>query len=164
MGKRLAELAGSEAPAELAMGKMYYEQAAPDSVPYVCPICGARTMYASDVGRKSWDVVSRVIPLCRQALKDVQGVAVRLDESQFCRQCSPKVRDPGLVLVVRYDGDVTVRAVGGITDNDARLISEFLPGTNKHVYGNASEAPLKKYVPRLEELLGIKLAPRAAAP
>ena len=167
MKERLLKLAKGEAPTELAIGAMCYEVAAPPlKAEYVCPKCGEKTLYAlEDVDAQpdrqaTWSMVSQVnvgIAASRRRIKEIGGLSVKLDESQFCRTCSPQVKTPKLGLVVQYAGQQEPHRVWDITENDAKLIAEFLAGKDKHVGPTDGEIPLKDYVKRLEELLGLRL-------
>ncbi|MCY3019216.1 MAG: hypothetical protein NTW87_09350 [Planctomycetota bacterium] len=163
--QRLQELSGASAPKQLKIGAMCYEpMAAPNTADYVCPKCGQKTLYAladsgSEQRKATWEVMARItneLPACRRAAKEISGLAVELDESQFCKQCSPDVTKPQLVLVVKYPDQAAPHRVTGVTADDLRLVKEFLVGARKHVFSNDGETPLKQHMPRLEQLLGVK--------
>ena len=166
LAAQLQTLAESEPPSELAMGAMCYDmEGPPQRSEYVCPACGERTLYAlakqEDEGHwspASWQLIRTVtteLPACRRQIKEIDGLAVRLDESQFYRQCSPNAETPTLGLVINYDGEPTPHRMSGITSNDLKLIAEFLAGKAKHTGPQDGETPLKNHTERLGELLGI---------
>jgi hypothetical protein len=97
------------------------------------------------------------LPSYRRIAEDIKDFGVELDESQFCRKCSPEVKEPKLFLVVRYDGEAEPHRYEGVTLDDIQLVSEFLTGKDKHTGGQDAESPLKNYIERLEKLLGVKL-------
>jgi len=165
--KRLRALASSPAPTKLAMGAMCYKPAPPPGAEqYTCPKCGERTVYAMKGSAGgggegaivvNWSTVQALgsdLVACRRAAGTVKAFSVELDESEFCRKCSPGVETPALGLIVRYGGGEphVVRPVGLL---DLRLITEFLAGSSIHVGSNDSQTPLKKSEARLRELLGI---------
>jgi hypothetical protein len=151
---RLKKLAGSPTPANLNMGAKCYEIAAPpDRVDYVCPKCGQRTLYTREQGLQ--DAVRLEIPEARRLVKEIRGIEVKLDESQFCRTCSPSVSEPQLILLVGVPGQKDPHRVEGVAANDLKLLKEFLQGSDRHKGDNDRETPLKDHIDRIEELLGI---------
>lgn len=152
--KKLKKLASSPAPAMLKPGAMCYSVAMPpDSAEYVCPKCGEKTFYTeSYVYMVKYD-----IPSCRSAVKTMPGLKVELDESEFCRKCSPAVKSPALCMKIHYEGEATPHKTCGVSSDDMTLMYEFLNGEKKHQGGSSGEIPLKNYTNRLETLLGIKI-------
>lgn len=164
MLKRLAE---TPPPTQLATGAMCYAMASPPNrADYICPKCGERTLYDNSKYKteKPYDMgiawtVERELPYCRsefQELRKIAGHAIEFDESQFCRKCSPNVTKPKLVLHISYKDD-NVRDVEAIDHHDLRILRKFLAGELKTTSDNEGEAPLKNDLPRLQELLGVKL-------
>jgi len=151
----LERAAKTRPPDELKMGAMCYSMAAPpERADYLCPECGGRTLYEQGMAREvEWE-----LPYCRrefEKLKKVAGDAVSLNESQFCRECSPDAQNPQLVLNVTYrDGRrVTVSPVHA---DDICLLREFLSGELVHKGERDDETAMKDLLPRLEEMLGVK--------
>ncbi len=163
----LKRLADAPPPAQLAMGAMCYAVSLPpDRVDYICPKCGERTLYDNSQYKSdqpfdrgiAW-TIDRDLPHCRsefQELRKIAGHAIELDETQFCRKCSPNVTRPKLVLHISYK-DGTVRDVNGIDHNDLRILREFLSGKRKSKGDNEGESPLKDELPRLQQLLGVEM-------
>ncbi len=161
--ERLLKLSKSVAPEKLSMGAMCYDMVGPPGrVEYVCPKCGEKTLYASkksDDNTRHYartDFLEWELPACRKMVKQIKGLDVRLDESQFCAKCSLNAKNPKLVLLVHYADKDEPHRVEGINADDLRLIQEFLSGKEKHVGKQDLESPLKNYLKRLEELLGVK--------
>jgi hypothetical protein len=163
----LKRLANAPPPTQLATGAMCYSVAVPpDRADYICPKCGERTLYDNSKYKTDkpyemdiTETVERELPWCRsesQELRKVAGHAIELDETQFCRKCSPKVTKPKLVLHISYK-DGKVRDVEAINHSDLRILHEFLSGKLKGKGDNEGEAPLKSDLPRLQELLGVNL-------
>jgi hypothetical protein len=151
--EKLKALANSEAPTNLSTGAMCYKVAAPPSrAEYVCPICGTKTLYTDDYAR----IIDREIPQCRTFADSTGTLGINLDEKQFCKKCSPGVKDPQLCIDFKYADDTTKHSVCGINANDMKLIFEFLKGRDKHKDSYDSETPLKNYVGRLKEVLDVK--------
>ncbi|MGD0093953.1 MAG: hypothetical protein ABSE73_28930 [Planctomycetota bacterium] len=159
--KRLEVLARSEAPTNLKPGAMCYTPApTPESLAYVCPKCGEKTVYAFSQSDTDWwktvDAVQWELPDCRDRVKEIKVLQLELDESQFCKKCSPDVKKPQLVLVVRHPGEAQPHRCAGVNHGDLRIIADFLEGKTKGIWDNEGEYPLKKHTKRLGELLGLK--------
>ncbi len=152
--KKLKKLASSPAPVVLKPGAMCYSVAMPPATAeYVCPHCGEKTVYTeSYVYTVQYDIAS-----CRTLVKNMPGLKVELDESAFCRKCSPNVENPSLNIKVYYSGETTPYIAKGVSSNDLQLMYEFLNGEKKHEGGASGESPLKNFTERLEYLLGIDL-------
>ena len=84
------------------------------------------------------------------------GDAITLDESQFCRKCSPKVTAPKLVLHISYNGE-KARDIENIEPGDLRLLHDFLSGKVLTNDDHGCASPLKNSLPRLQELLDVKV-------
>ena len=153
---KLKKLSHSLKPIALAPGAMCYEIAAPpDRAEYVCPKDCDKTIFTTEMtGFILWE-----LPQMRESVKELQklGLEAKLDESEFCKKCSPNQKEnPQLKLVIAYpDGKVNI--LRGVYGGDMRLIQEFLSGAKKHSTSHGSEEPLKEYIPRLEQLLGVKV-------
>jgi hypothetical protein len=163
----LKTLADAPAPKDLALGAMCYDVAPPPSrADYLCPKCGERTLYDNSKAKQDKpyettlvEAVEWEIPSCRREfaeLRKVAGDTITFDESQFCRKCSPRVAKPRLVLHFSY-GDDKTRDVESIKHDDLRILREFLAGKVKAKGDNEGEAALKDSLPRLQELLGVKI-------
>lgn len=155
--KKLQELAKSPVPKDLAPGAMCYSVALPpERAEYVCPKCGEKTLY-TNTSLSVWDL-ERHINAARRSikkLKEVGGVGLNLDESRFCRKCSPEGITPMLVLQIQYD-DGETREVTGISPKDLQLLIDFFSGKLVCDTGSMGERPLKMFDMRLRELLGLK--------
>jgi hypothetical protein len=66
------------------------------------------------------------------------------------------VTQPKLVLHIAYKGG-GVRDIEVIDHRDLRILHEFLSGKLKGKGDNEGEGPLKDDLPRLQELLGVKI-------
>jgi hypothetical protein len=152
--KKLKKLSESPAPKNLSMGAMCYEMAAlPDRAEYICPVCGEKTIYTDQYR----SFVYSELQECRSYVEAIRGINAKLDESQFCKKCSPDVTDPELCLITQLEGENTPYKCCGIYSTDLQVISEFLNGKDVHSLFNEREEPLKDYVSRIEELLGVKI-------
>ncbi len=160
--ERLMKLAKDPLPTELSKGAMCYSMTGPPNIDeYVCPKCGEKTLYTGTEGPRSADNTDEVreeIVACRRILKEIEGLDVALDESQFCAKCTPDLREvPKIILVVHYEGREEPHRVEGVTSEDLEILKEFLDGKDKHKGDYGIETPLKDYTERLEELLGVKI-------
>jgi hypothetical protein len=148
-------------------GAMCYKAAAiPVKIEYVCPKCNEKTIYplSNDGGDKDKQTRKTVptileweLSACRRMIGTIHGLAVELDESQFCKKCSPDVVAPSLVLVVRHPGQKEPHRFARVNLNDLQMLVEFLAGEVKHKDSYETVTPLADYLKRLEELLGVKL-------
>lgn len=157
--KQLQKLKVSPPPKKLSPGAMCYEVSErPDRTEYICPLCGERTLYSTDrQGGYSQDVLKAVdIPTCRGIVKSMTQLDLRLDEREFCRKCRPGVANPSLTLIIKYPGEQCPRLIKGITVTDLEILSEFLSGKDRHEGTQGIETPLSDYIPRLQEMLGVK--------
>jgi hypothetical protein len=150
--KMLARIEQAKAP-EPKMGAMCYEMVAPpERMEYVCPQCGERTLYAKDVAWK-WNFE---LDNCRRLFKELpKRETMTLDESSFCRKCHPGTNAPSLKLQIRYDNGST-NTVPNITSDDLRILAGFFFGKLEYPTANDGTGVLKKELPRLRQLLGIK--------
>ncbi len=151
----LKKVADSPPPQSLKMGAMCYDMAGPPQrADYVCPKCGERTLYEQGMA----GIVEWQLPACRRELAELKkatGEAAALDESQFCRKCSPDAKEPKLALNLKYQGGQK-SSVAGVTPMDIRLVREFLTGKMVHQGEQDRETAMKDHLPRLKELLGVK--------
>jgi len=138
---------------EPQMGAMCYSPfEASAQLEYVCPRCGAKTKYA-DAGTFDMTDVERCRALIRRIPKHE---SMRLDESEFCRRCQPRVTAPKLRLLVCFD-DGTTNSVVGVTPDDLELLEAALKG-EKSIDGPGVQDSVFSKLPRLRELLGEKAA------
>lgn len=146
---RLNKLAEGPAPKELAMGAMCYSIAPPpDREEYVCPKCGERTLYAtSNECSKVCDV-----RVASDLMRELSRSDVILDESSFCKNCSPDTPGPSMALVVHY-ADGTDHRTDCVELVDVQLVKVFFDGHSKHDGGMGGEVPLKAHAARLATLL-----------
>ena len=179
--EKLKRLAETPPPTNLSWGAMCYRSVSyfDAAVSYICPICGAKTLYGRpflDIGEKkftpdystgelkpvifeerSYDSYGKAnINACRREIQKIKGIKVALDESEFCKHCSPYTTNPILYLLVNIGGESKTVKIPNVSWTDIRLIQEFLSGSLVHKGGNESETPLINYIARIKELLGVK--------
>jgi hypothetical protein len=151
--KLLQDLSKSEPKNLESFGAMCYEMAMPpERVEYVCPTCGEKTLYTDNYTELiSWD-----LQLMRDYAAKLGEINCKLDESLFCKSCSPKDTEPQLCLIVKLKEE-TEHKTCGINKEDFALIDEFISGSTVHKDFYDAETPLKNYLPRIEELLGVEI-------
>ena len=153
--KRLQKLADQPAPTNLKLGAMCYKVAGPaERAEYVCPKCAEKSLYTKGLAY----VLESDIQDSRRQIRTLQTLvdrSITLDESEFCRKCSPEIKDPRLILKINFD-DGKSNIVTKVTPNDLLLLNEFFLGKRVHDAGQDAETPLKDCLPRLRELLGEK--------
>jgi hypothetical protein len=160
--QRLRRLAESPPPAELNReGAMCYSVAPPpDRAEYLCPACGERTLYVLD--ERAHPGAPDGLPAfvefdlqgCRNAAAEIEGVDLRIEESEFCKACRPEVESPRIGLTVKHPGKPP-HTTWNVAPEDLRLIREFLAGEPRHKAFNDAEEPLRDHVRRLAKLLGV---------
>lgn len=150
---RLSQLKAKPEP-KPKMGAMCYKMAAPpERAEYVCPTCGEKTLYRSDMAQ----FIERSLDACRRKfehLKEIDGTAFLLDESRLCHKCQPKAESRVLALTVRYPDGKTHTTLS-VNELDVQLLCDFMDGKESYTTSNEGEHPLKQALPRLHELLGI---------
>jgi hypothetical protein len=155
IARRLRKLSEMPAPPTQILGAMCYEPMAPasDQVRYVCPVDG--TVVVFPVAHAQ---VARHAQRIRQQLAEVRdlGLDVSLDESDLCPKCrgSRPVTSPALTLVVRYPGEAQVHRYAQVLPEDVDLLREFLAGETVHRLSGPDTEPMRKWLSRLQELLG----------
>lgn len=155
IAQRLKKLAVSKPSNQIECIATCYKMASnPVRSEYVCPKCGEKTLYNSYAG-----IVLRDIPECRRLVKEIKikGLNIELDDSEFCKKCNSGIKNPQLSLIVKYSGEKAVHRVKGVAKNDLKLIWEFVEGRDKHFDEKNNQTSLKNHIPRLQELLGVKL-------
>lgn len=152
--EKLEALANSPAPTELNPGAMCYAAMQErDSLEYICPKCGERTLYTEGLG---W-FVRRDLPLCRSLADSISAINIQLDESQYCKKCSPDIKTPQLCMTYKLADDENETHKCGISQYDLQIMKEFMQGKIKHKDSQDGETPLKDFLPRLQELFGITI-------
>lgn len=149
----LEELAEKPVKKELNMGAMCYSpRPLPDSATYVCPVCGEKSIYVS----RQAEFVLETIPQARISASRFKKDHIKLDESQFCRKCTPeKIDDPKLCLQVQLEGQSPVKSCS-VNPWDLEMLVAFFEGRTFYKTDNDAEIALKDHLPRIKELLGIK--------
>ncbi|MBI5543868.1 MAG: hypothetical protein HY901_08285 [Deltaproteobacteria bacterium] len=121
--QRLQQLA-DQPPPEALLATCYRVASPPARAEYVCPKCGARTLYVKGLAKTvEWD-----IPAARRLMSQIGGVSVELDESQFCKTCSPSAERPQLGLLIALKGEPAPRRVEPIESEDLEILRSFLQG------------------------------------
>lgn len=185
---RLKKLAQSRTPVikEKAAGQMlvtcYLMPPPLLNYAYICPKCKEKTLYPlSD--EKAYETLEDM-PTIRKLVERMTSLDLRVDESEFCRKCYSKIKEPRLILFVNTDLDnkahlglhsvvvhrkdfdeitilqndrVRVHTVVDVHREDFVLLDEFLKGEAFHRDQSGKKVPLKKYIKRLEELLGVEI-------
>ena len=163
----------------------------PLSISYICPKCGTKTHYNEpywewvrrlgeekfiwnnsgyfepdffglDSKNKVYEYIIQ-IKTFRAEVQKIESVHIALDESEFCKNCSPFTKNPILYLLTNIAGEADTIKTPNITWLDIRLLQELLNGNITHKEKSFS-TPVSfsdavkgiEYRERLKELLGIK--------
>jgi hypothetical protein len=133
-------------------------------------MCGEKTIYGlkevdneteinTDTLKISQNRISFIkyeLTAIQREIQKVKGINISLDESEFCKHCSPFVEEPTLYLSINIGGESDTTKISDFDYMDVRLIHEFLAGSRVHEDGRGNEYPLIDYIERIKELLGIK--------
>ncbi len=157
INKQLGKIAKEPAPQNLSPGAMCYEVAAPPNrVEYYCPVCKSKTFYdwtsAPVVGFTKIEEI-RKWPV---ELKKF-GLDCKIDESDFCPKCSKnKKNDAQQPRFLYWEITVGKRQIRSkVQSLDYQILAAFMAKKAKVKTFAGREEPLKKYLPRLRQLLGI---------
>jgi hypothetical protein len=156
--KKLQALEKAPAPTGLAPGAMCYAPMPPRSqIDYTCPKCGEKTIYANN--KDGFWKIGDVEGLRRsvQALQ-AKGLEVSLDESAFCQKCGKDNKVKEFILAVKWPNQQKPHRATLQGTADLQILLEFLSGKDKHDAGPGGEKPMKDYLPRLRQLLGVEPA------
>ncbi len=156
--RQLEVISDSLMPKKLAMGAMCYKpMSLPTRIEYICPVCKTKTIYnrrtAPHVGFNTG------IDKIRKQVKELNdlGLKCKVDESDFCTTCSngkkfDKKNPKALYWIITIDGRDIRNKMEYL---DYILLVAFLKKDLKIKMINGREEPIKKYLPRLHQLLGI---------
>jgi hypothetical protein len=152
---KMAELANKKVPDELSQGAMCYKVAAPPSrMEYVCPVCGEKTLYTDDAGY----FLNRNLSECRSIANTLIEVNCKLDESQFCKHCTPDLKEtPQLCITTQLKGEETVTKFCGVDREEMQILQEFFNGKVVHTGDTGYETPLKEELDEIARMLGIEI-------
>jgi hypothetical protein len=122
-------------------------------VSYICPKCGRNTLYTSpnwdwlsNFGKqefiwnnngyfepkyeqereKAHKYVAHEIRQSREEIPKIKGIHTTLDESEFCKNCSPFIVNPTLYLLTNIEGESCTTKIANISYYDIQLLREFL--------------------------------------
>ncbi len=153
--EKMSVLAKKEAPKELSQGAMCYKVAVtPSRAEYICPVCHHKTIYTDNTGL----ALNRELSTCRSLAESMIEIECRLDESEFCRKCTPDLKEePQLCIITRYKEETRENRVCGIHDEDLIVLREFFDGKLTHSDDYDYETPLKNKLTRISQLLLIEI-------
>ena len=154
--RRLKELEEQEPPAFRPITAMCYFIAGPPlEAVYTCPTCLHRTVYGEDAEWQHKANVEQKIPFMREEMNRSLCAWFELDESEFCRRCSPNVESPVINLKVRIDDDEHAHTIRDVSAEDIEILIEFCKNQRFHSENFGAESPLRDYLERIELLLGV---------
>ncbi len=153
--QKLENLANKPVPAKLESGAMCYKMASPPNrVEYICPVCHEKTLYSDESGY----FLNANLESCRSLAAKLTAINCHLDETQFCKKCSPEIVGlPELCIETQYAEEGQKNRVCGITHDDLEILRDFLDGKVVYKDDYDNENPLKEKLSRISTLLGIEL-------
>jgi hypothetical protein len=158
--EKLKHLATTSVPTNLSFGAMCYEMAYIENTvhEYVCPVCGEKTIYKKSKDKEKFQYIEGVfneINECRREIEKVEGINIKLDETEFCGHCKPKIEKPKLYLLVNIAGQKDTTKISTFSYMDIRILQEFLDNKLVHRTDNDGETALIENIDRIRELLGL---------
>jgi len=142
-------------------------------ISYICPVCEGETIYKTihnwllTIGKQTIIGTDREIELSsknldllywnslndyRKGIKEINGIHVTLDESEFCKYCSPLIKVPKLNLLTKIEGETNTNKIANCSLYDIELLRDFL--NNNLICFSKTSLDYRRE--RLKELLGIK--------
>lgn len=154
----LGRVKTSQAP-EPRIGALCYETVTIyERVEYICPHCGEKTLYPrSPEADKLLDLqeLEREFSIFRKK----SPLKMDIEEYGYCKHCDSGRGPQGAALVVTYEDGSTHRCFP-FTIQDLNKLKALLTGKLLWDAGNENQFVLSEQIPRLEELLGVKLDKR----
>ncbi len=140
---------------------MCYTVAAPSTVSYTCPSCGAVTTHPNSPEISVVGAAERLKDLITQLEENGKNPewSVKFDESQFCDKCTPgRKGPPKLTLIVTHKDEEESHRFEGVTFDDLHLIQDYLNGKNRSIDPSTGrEVPIEERYDRLNKLLGLTI-------
>jgi hypothetical protein len=151
--QKLTALKSKPVPKNLSEGAMCYKVASPpDRIEYICPVCHNKTIYTQGQAH----FIARDLPQIRSQIQTLKKFGITLDESQFCGKCSKIMEKPEACILIPYQDEKQAVKTCAINATDITLLREFLEDKVVHSGSTEFETPLKDFIDRLEQLLGLK--------
>lgn len=133
-------------------GAMCYDVAMPpERVEYVCPKDGSKTIYTTEMV----EFIEYQLPAIRSLAETMPSVSVTVDESEFCKKCSPNIKIPQVSMTIHFSD--RTHTVKGISLRDIKIMYAFLSGNDRYKDEYDAETALQDLIPRLEQLLGVTI-------
>jgi len=168
LANKLSQLPYDLEKDEIPQGAMCYSQSPPEyqeqQTEYICPVCGERTFHYTGL-KDALEEKGNISYLdnYRNKVKQITKIDVKLDESEFCKNCSPNIKKPKYCIIVTYGENAKPHKTCDVSLDDINLLYDFSEGKKEHSIYYAflemekEKIPIEKYKARLEDLLGTKL-------
>jgi len=134
-----------------------YEVSIRYTTDYICPICGMRTLYPTGT---DYHITDGTNEQNTDALRKLGIIKIEFDRSQFCKSCNPAIKNPKLVMIVKYEDGRNVLRTEGIDSSDYRLLAllhEPLRIAKLKAFAECEKKTIEDCYNRLSELLGIEV-------
>jgi hypothetical protein len=129
---------------EIVMLTCYFTVSPLERLDFVCPVCGERTTLGGEENTK----LIAEIDLCRRLFAQIPASAgMKLDETEYCRKCSPLVKSPAPILMVPTASG-KVRRVRRVTSDELRQLGDYFEASP------AVQDKMRVESRRLRKLLG----------
>ncbi len=147
----LYQLSKSKKPTELDPGAMCYSVAmSPDSIPYVCPVCGEKTIYTNGLN----NFVFYELPQCRRMAVSLKEHGIILDETMYCSHCRKSDENISLCIYV-YSQEGELAHNCNVDEFDLSLLLAFFSGEKIVEGGYGNEIAIKDHIDKIRYLLGL---------
>jgi len=143
-------------PPEERMGALCYETVTIyERVDYICPHCGEKTIYAKS--REAYGLIE-LQDLAREfgIFQKISPLKMDIEENGYCKHCLSGNLPRGATLVVTYEDGSSHRCFP-FSMTDLKILKALLAGKLLWDAGNDNQFVLKEQIPRLQELLGVRL-------
>lgn len=147
----LYQLSKSKKPTNLEPGAMCYSMAmAPDSVPYVCPLCGEKTIYTNQFK----NFIFYDLPQCRRIAVSLKEHGILVDETSFCSHCRKSEENINLCIYV-YSKEGELAHSCNVNQFELSLLLAFFDGDKVVEGGHGNEIAVKDHINKIRDLLGL---------
>lgn len=143
-------------PPEPRIGALCYETVTIyERVEYICPHCGEKTLYPRSPEAAQ---LLNVEELEREfgIFRKESPLKMEIEENGYCKHCDSGSKPRGVTLIVTYE-DGSIHRCFPFTKTDLNLLKALLTGKLLWDAGDENQFLLSEQIPRLQELLGVKL-------
>jgi len=118
----------------------------------IVDVDGQSVFTVTPLKEDEWDdkYTEREIQACRILVKRLKGLDATLDESEFCRKCSPEIDIPTLKLIIRYKNENDTHIAKYIGQGNLTILVDFLENRDRTYFVDSETV-----ITLIEGLLGV---------